>query len=59
MSAFMTLLKALPEILQLIKALQKAADQAEADRKVKDDIKTIHQAFDANDPELLRRLFNS
>lgn len=57
MSALVTLLKALPEIIALIKALQKAADAAEADRQVKADIKTIHEAFSANDPEKLRRLF--
>ena len=57
--ALFILINSLPEVLGLIKALQEAADQAEKDRKVKDDIKTIHEAFTSNDPKKLQHLFNS
>lgn len=51
------LVKALPEIIKLIQAIQKAIAQADADRKVADDIKAIHQAFGAKDATQLNTLF--
>lgn len=53
------LLVALPDILKLIENLQKAAQEIETDRKVKQDIQIINQAFENNDAEALRILFNS
>jgi hypothetical protein len=59
MSAIFTLIKALPEILAIIKALQAGIDKAQADRKVKDDLQAIHAAFVAKDSAQLNHLFNS
>lgn len=59
MSSVITLIKLLPELIALIKSIQKAIDQAETDRKVSDDIKSIKAAFDAKDPAALDHIFNS
>lgn len=59
MITFWNLIKALPEIIQLLNALQKAVDEAETDRKVKDDLKAIHEAFTTKDAAKLNALFSS
>jgi hypothetical protein len=59
MSAFLTLITCLPELLKLIKSLQTAADQAEEDRKVKEDLKKIHEAFNEKDASKLNDLFSN
>lgn len=56
---FWALLVALPDILKLIENLQKEAEKVETDRKVKQDIQIINQAFEKQDAEALRILFNS
>jgi hypothetical protein len=57
------LLKALPEILSLLQALQKGIKESQGEeatqRKVKDDLKQISEAFHAKDPEKLRAIFNN
>ena len=53
------LLVALPDILKLIENLQKEAEKIETDRKVKQDIQIINNAFEKQDAEALRILFNS
>lgn len=58
MTLLIAFIKALPEIIQLLKFLQAKIEQAETDRKVRDDIKSIHQAFAAGDPEKLKHLFS-
>jgi hypothetical protein len=53
------LLLAFPEVLQLLKLLQQKIDKAESDRKVKEDLRKINDAFENNDEELLRDVLNS
>ena len=57
MSAFFTLISCLPELLKLIKSLQKAADDAEKERKVKEDLQRIHAAFNNKDASALNDIF--
>lgn len=52
------LIAALPEILRLVRNLQARIDEAEAERKLKDDIKKINDAFQDNDAEALNEVFN-
>jgi len=52
-------MKCLPELINLYQALEKAAQEAEIERKVQGDIVTIHDAFQTNDPSKLNALFNS
>lgn len=59
MSVYWTLIKALPDIIALLRALQKGIDEAETQRKVTDDLKQIHEAFNEKDPAKLRALFNN
>lgn len=58
MSTIWAFLTSLPEILKLILQLQKMIQEANTDRKVKDDVKSIHQAFASNDPSKLNSIFN-
>ena len=58
MSAFLALLKALPEVLAIIKALQVAAKQAETERTVKSDLKALHEAIQTKDVSALNALMN-
>lgn len=59
LKALGALLLALPELIKLIENLQREASKIETDRKVKDDLKIINHAFENNDAEALRILFNS
>lgn len=59
MSTFWALLLSLPDLFKLVKVLELAAKEAETNRKVKDDIKTIHQAFEQKDAQKLNDLFSS
>lgn len=53
------LVAVLPDLFKLLRVLQERINAAELDRKVSDDVKTIHEAFNAKDPEKLRALFAS
>lgn len=57
-SAFLALLKALPEIISLIKLLQAAAKSAETDRTVKSDIAAIHTAIASKNVTALNEIMN-
>lgn len=59
MKLLVLLLTNLPEILKLLENLQKRIDKAEMNKKLGDDIKTINNAFEANNAEELNKLFNS
>lgn len=59
MSTLITLIRALPEILALLKAIQAGIDKMDADRKVADDIKTIHEALNAENSSKLDALFSN
>lgn len=52
-------LSILPELIKLIKNLQKRADDLEKKRLIKEDIKKINKAFEDNDNEALNTIFNS
>jgi hypothetical protein len=54
-----TILKHLPELLRIIELIEKRTNEIKAERKVKDDLEAIEQAFKNNDAEALNRLFNS
>ena len=58
LSTFLLLIQSLPDIIKLLGVLDKAAKEAETDRKVKDDVKKIHEAFSAKDPAMLNHIFN-
>lgn len=53
------LLQNLPAILKLLENLDKRMKAAEMNKKISDDIKTINNAFEANNAEELNKLFNS
>lgn len=59
MSTLWSLVTALPALYKLLKLLQARIDAAGVDRKVIDDVQSIHEAFDAKDPSKLDSLFNS
>lgn len=59
MKLLATLLLNLPAILRLLENMQKRIDEAEAERKVANDLEEINKAFEAKDPEALKRIFNS
>jgi hypothetical protein len=50
---------AIPDLIKLLAALQKAADAAETDRKVKTDLQSLHKAINANDASAVSHIFNS
>lgn len=55
----LALIKLLPELLALVKAIQIAIEKTEADRKVNDDLKTITDAFNSGDASKLHGLFSN
>ncbi len=59
LKTFFAVLTSLPDILKLVRAIQKAIDEAETERKVSTDLQKIHEAFTTNDPTKLNDLFRS
>lgn len=59
LKALLALIVALPEIIKMLQNLQRIADKAEEDRRVKDDLKKINEAFENKDAEALNRVFDS
>lgn len=57
--AIINFLNALPDLIKLFQTLQKRIDEEGIERKVAQDVKTIHEAFDAKDPAKLNALFNT
>lgn len=53
-----SLIVALPEIIKLIKNIQKQIEQQKTEKKVKDDLKRINQAFEVGNAQLLNDVFN-
>ena len=53
-----SLIVALPEIIKLIKNIQKEIDAQKTNKKVKDDIRKINQAFEIGNAQLLNDVFN-
>lgn len=52
------LIALLPELIKLLQAMQTAINQAETDRKVKDDIRLVAEAFKTKDSTKLNQIFN-
>lgn len=59
MSALIALLRALPEVISLIKTIQARQREKEVQSKIKEDLKKIDEAFKNEDAEALNKLFNS
>jgi hypothetical protein len=57
------LIAAIPSMIKLLQAIQKGINEQKKDRKVADDIKTLDEAFQTEDPEkaalIINKLFNS
>lgn len=51
-------LTSLPDLIKLLQAVEKGIKQGEVDRKVKDDLKVLHQAFAEKDGAKLTALFS-
>jgi hypothetical protein len=51
------IIQLLPELIELIKSIQKAIDESETERKVRDDVKAISEAFKSRDATKLRSIF--
>lgn len=54
-----SLIIALPELIKLIKNIEKQIEEKNTDEKVKDDLKKINEAFEKKDAKALNDLFNS
>ncbi len=59
MTTIFKFLAALPALFKLFETLEKRLEEAGTDREVVDDVKTIHEAFNAKDPAKLNALFAS
>ena len=58
MFSFISLLASIPDLIKIYKAVQKRIDQSDQDRKIKDDLKKIGEAFDEKDATKLDHIFN-
>jgi hypothetical protein len=52
-------LKIIADLYSLYKAIKKYLDEVEAERKVKDDVQKITEAFNAKDASKLNDIFNN
>lgn len=52
-----TIISCLPSLIRLINELERLNREAKIDRKLQDDITTIHQAFVTQDAALLASVF--
>lgn len=59
LSAIVSLIRALPEILKLIETIDKRIKEQKLDNKINEDILKIQKAFEDKDETALRNLFNS
>lgn len=59
MIGFWKFLAALPALFRLFGVLERRIREADTNRKVSEDVKKIHDAFEAKDATLLDHLFNS
>lgn len=58
LGAMYSLVKCLPEILQFLQTLGKQIEEANTDRKIKDDLARINEAFEKRDASILNDVFN-
>lgn len=59
MKSIVALIAALPEILRLIRNIEKRLDERATQKKIKQDIEKLNKAFEENDAEAINRIFNS
>jgi hypothetical protein len=59
MKTLIALIQSLPTILKIIEHVQKANEKAQTDRKVKEDLALVEEAFREKDAEKLNKIFNS
>jgi hypothetical protein len=59
MKTFVAFLAALPELVRLVKNIERRIEAAETERKIKEDLEAINEAFEKEDPEKLKQIFNS
>lgn len=59
MKLIVTLIMNLPALIRLLENMQKRIDKNEEDKKVAHDLDAINKAFEGNDAEALRKIFNS
>lgn len=52
-------LAALPDLIKLFQIMDQRIRESNLDTKVKDDLKTLHDAFDAKDQTKINALFNT
>ena len=53
------LLAALPSLVKLLGTIQERIDEEGTKRRVSEDVKKIHEAFDEKDPKKLNDLFRA
>lgn len=58
MNIILQFLAALPELIRLVRDIETAIKKEESDRKVKNDVKAIREAFKNQDAQALNRIFN-
>lgn len=58
MNIILQFLAALPELIKLVRDIQAAIKKEESDRKVKNDIQAIREAYKTGDAEKLNAVFN-
>lgn len=56
--SWLSFLSYLPDLYSLAVSLKKCIDEAETNRKVQDDLKSIKKAFDEKDISHLNHIFN-
>lgn len=59
MSFVWTFITAIPDLIKLLSALQKAAEAAETERKVSADLKALQKAVNEKDISAIQHIFNS
>lgn len=59
LSLIFTFLGAIPDLVKLLQAIQAAQKRIETDKKVKDDLKTLHQAISSGDANAVTALFSN
>jgi len=59
MKTFIAFLAAVPELLRLVRNIEKRIEAAKTEKKVKEDLEAINEAFETKDANKLNDIFNS
>jgi len=59
MNAILAFIKCLPEIIKLLEILATRIAEANTERKIKEDLQKINEAFEKRDATLLNDIFNN